>query len=298
MQQREPAVPDGAATRIDASMGIAEEAAFLGDTGNRMFSVLHRPLDSPVAAVVVCPSLYADAIHNYRREVELARALAVRGIAVQRFHYRGTGQSDGDDLDLTYDRLRNDAEEAVAHAVAATGVDQLALVGTRLGSFVAAALAVPREGAPLAVWEPPLNARQYFREAFRAKLIREMRATETQSTTSAQLEQELLDTGWIDILGYTVGRRVFDTARDLAFAAELGDCPRPLLVVRLSASEVSRPLEEAVDQWTSRGFDVTVSVGHSREAWWFVDEHSVPTSAPVPATVEWLCDQLVGVGVP
>jgi alpha-beta hydrolase superfamily lysophospholipase len=102
-------------------MGIAEEVAFVGDLGNRMFSVLHRPLDSPVAAVVLCPSLYADAIHNYRREVELARALAARGIAVQRFQYRGTGQSDGNDLDITYERLCDDSQEVLAHAAAATG---------------------------------------------------------------------------------------------------------------------------------------------------------------------------------
>jgi alpha/beta superfamily hydrolase len=295
MQQSEPAVPVGTATRIDASMGIAEEAAFLGDAGNRMFSVLHRPLNPPVAAVVVCPSLYADLNHNYRREVELARALAGRGIAVQRFQYRGTGQSDGNDLDITYDQLRVDSQEALAHAVAATGVDQLAVVGIRLGSLVAAALAVRCEGAPLVVWEPPLTARQYFREAFRSKLILQIRATETESTTSSQLEQELQEQGWIDILGYSVGRRLFDTARGLSFAGELGDRPRPMLVVRLSSSEVSRPLEEAVDRWTSQGFDLSLRLAHSREAWWFVDEHSAPTSAPVPTTVEWLCDQLVGV---
>jgi hypothetical protein len=276
------------ATRIDPTSQITETASFLGESGATMFSVLHRPAGPAVAGVVVCPPLYADAVQNYRREVRLARELAMRGYAVQRFHYRCTGHSYGEGLDLTYDGLCDDANEALAHLIDSTGVDCVAFVGTRLGALVAARVAGPHAGAPLVVWEPTLEARQYFREAFRAIRITSIRGPGGGRTTSAPAEQRLLEDGWVDVVGHTVGRRLFETTRARTLDGELGEQPRPVLVVRLAFGETPQPLKDSIGQWTSRGFDVTVCHADSHEAWWFIDDDAAPTSSPVLPTVEWL----------
>ncbi len=87
----------GAAWRAVAT-GITEAAEFFGPPGERMLGLAHLPT-SAASGVLVCSSIQAEFAKNYRREVLLARALARQGRAVGRFHYRGTGNSDGDSLD-------------------------------------------------------------------------------------------------------------------------------------------------------------------------------------------------------
>jgi len=285
------------ATRIDPLSQITETASFLGDGGQRIFSIVHRPAGRAAGGVVVCPPLYNDALHNYRREVILARELAVRGFAVQRFHYRCTGHSDGESLDLTYEGLCHDADRARAHLIDTAGVERVAFLGTRLGALVAARAAGPHEGAPLVLWEPTMTARQYFREAFRAARITSIRGPRGDQTTSTPAEQRLLEDGWLDVVGHTVGRRLFESTIDRTLDGELAEPPRPVFMMRLAVGETPQIFEDSIGGWESRGFDVTVRRSDNREAWWFVDENAAPTSSPVLPTVEWLEASLLGSSV-
>src|SRR3712207_4346225 len=83
---------------------------FFGSPGEQMLATTHMPLGTPLGGVVICSSLRAEFETNYRREILLGRALADRGIAVHRFQYRGTGNSDGDARDVTFESMQLDAE--------------------------------------------------------------------------------------------------------------------------------------------------------------------------------------------
>jgi len=97
LASREPA------TRLDAG-GSIEEASFIGPEGRAMFAFLHLPDGAPVlGGLVVCSPMDAETLRHYRKEVLLGRMLAPRGVAVLRFHYRGAGNSDGDEHN--YDNL-------------------------------------------------------------------------------------------------------------------------------------------------------------------------------------------------
>ena len=85
----------GGPARTDLVAGIEEEVGFLEASGSSLFVCQHRPLGPVTGAVVICPALFVDQLRNYRAEVSLARRLAASGVLVQRFHYRGTGHSDG-----------------------------------------------------------------------------------------------------------------------------------------------------------------------------------------------------------
>jgi pimeloyl-ACP methyl ester carboxylesterase len=92
--------------------------------------------------------------HNYRREVLLARALAVAGQAVLRFHYRHTGNSDGDGVDLTFDSMREDALGAIDALRSQAPKGPLTILGTRWGSLIAAAAAAHHPDAAVVLWSP------------------------------------------------------------------------------------------------------------------------------------------------
>jgi alpha/beta superfamily hydrolase len=119
-----------------------------------VFGCRHVPSGGSVAGVVVCSPLPHRAGATHLPDARLARELARRGVVVQRFHYRGTGHSDGDPAALDLDSMAADTLDAVDHLRASTGVERLGLAGTAAGSVAAALVARELPGAPVALWEP------------------------------------------------------------------------------------------------------------------------------------------------
>ncbi|MGQ0669868.1 MAG: alpha/beta hydrolase, partial [Actinomycetota bacterium] len=144
------------ASWVETSTGIRETASFFGSASERLFGVMHTPPAAPSGGVVVCSPLYAEFARNYRREVLLGRALAERGIAVQRFHYRGSGHSDGQPGAMTFASMLGDAAVAAERLVGETGVRRVAFVATRWAALVAAAAAA-RYDSPLSLWQPSVD---------------------------------------------------------------------------------------------------------------------------------------------
>ena len=291
------------AHRIDLADGTRHEAAFVGPAGERFLGFTHLPASGPASAgVVVCPSVHAEFLRTYRKEVLLARRLCRAGIAVQRFHYRGTGNSEGDPARLDFTTMQEDALAAAEHLTARSGAPRLAFVGTRLGALVAAASARScGAGRPLALWEPALTGARYYREAFRARLVRELRHGAGERPNSDKLVAELRDTGTVDILGYLLTRALYDSTVELTLPDVVGEAARPLLVVQVAKrSELHPELDAFASQWRSRGCTVQTLIVQEEEAWWYVgedwkpDEDRPETTALVHGTADWLIEQLRG----
>lgn len=281
------------ATRIDESAGIREEIEFFGPELAKVYACLHAPLGRPVGGVVVCCSVHAELQENYRSEVLLARALAARGLAVQRFHYRGFGHSDGAPVEATFESMREDALAAVDRLRVKTGVSRPALLGARLGGLVAASAARELDGAPLVLWEPTRDPVGYFREAIRARLIHELRTGAGTRPSGDALIGELRDKGVLDVLGYPIHRRLYDSAGRRTLSAELGNRPRPILLVQLSRSRRLGPgYARLVGQLREDGFGVVAEVVPEQPAWWFSRGAARSMEVLGEATASWLVREL------
>lgn len=275
------------------------EASYFGRPG--LLGFTHTPLDvAPSGGVVICSSLHADFFRNYRKEVLLARALSARGLAVQRFQYRGSGNSEGGADEMTFGSLCDDARAAADRLAAQADVTQTTFIGTRFGSLVAA-VAGAASGAPLALWEPVLDADRYFKEAFRARMIRELKEGWATAPSSERLMEELRRNGSVDVLGYTIYRALYESASGRRLDAELGDLPRPVLVVQISrGTEVRSDLAAAASSWAQAGFPVEIRVIEQDQAWWFVGEDWQPeeqrqgTSALLKVTGDWVVQAVEG----
>ncbi len=122
------------------------------------------------AGVVVCSSVGPDAAASYGAEARLGRALARAGVTVQRFHYRGTGASDGAPEDLSFPGMVADARAALERLRTAARLPVVVgVVGVRLGALVAARLAASLDRAPVALWSPVADARPVLEAAARAR---------------------------------------------------------------------------------------------------------------------------------
>ncbi|MCA1703738.1 MAG: alpha/beta hydrolase, partial [Actinobacteria bacterium] len=241
---------------------------------------LHLPAGALIGGVVVCPSLFNDFQKNYRREVVLARSLSAHGIAVARFHYRGTGNSDGDPLDMSFESLCQDALAAAAHLRERTGLRKLAFLATRFGALVASsAAATTAEAFPLALLEPVIQADQFFADGLRIKLyIQGIRRTSQSAGQSTEpsvkaLLNEMERTGWLDMVGYTCSRQLYRSSSGRTVQGELGNVPRPVLLAQLGADVPLRPvLQSTAATLSGRGFIVDVDRLGSREQWWLPEE--------------------------
>ena len=266
--------------------GSVERAEYLGSPGARVFSYLHRPVPDPRAAVLICSPVHGEFARNYRREVLFARRLATEGIAVERFHYLCTGNSDGDCEHLTFDSMVEDSVTCAQHLLREVGEVPLLVVGSRWGSIVAASTAARFPDAALVLWEPLLETARFFKDAFRNRLIKEKRAGTKDIATGTDLERRLVAGEPVDVVAHRIEVELFRSSVGRTLEGELGPDPRDVFVVQLGTTGTLRPdLARQVERWRNAGLRVDTACIRGQESWWLVDE-TLPDEGSRPMTQE------------
>jgi hypothetical protein len=266
---------------------------FLRSDDEAIFAGLSLP-QSAKGAVVICSSLYEDFLRNYRREVLLSRALAAGGLAAARFHYRGSGNSEGDSEGLSFDRMVADAMTVGRSLREASGDPSIAYLGTRLGGLVAAAASKADGAAPLALWEPTVQPRSYFREAFMASSIRDLKRDPEAKSPMQDIVDVLHSEGRIDLLGYTVTRSFHDDLIGRSLMDEIGPEARPVLLVQVASEDrLGGSYERLANGLRGQGCDVVVETVAAEQSWWFTgarwvaEEHREGTKTLIDRTASW-----------
>ncbi len=272
-----------------------EEAALLGEPGSRSLAFLVRPSRAAVGAMVLCSSLYHDLDLNNRTELMVARALAARGFATVRFHYRGTGNSE--DIPggaVTFDSMVADGRTALSWLVERTAVTRPFLCGFRLGALVAAELARGDGGTPLVLWAPMANGAEYYRGLSRASMVAGVRAESGRRQGGASAEQQLAEQDSVEMLGNVVHRASYDDLRRRSLPPELGG-RRRILVVQVGLGDGTAQQEALVAGWTAAGAHVEILRIRMRQLWmipdaWEPEEESPTTQQLVAGITDWAVD--------
>jgi hypothetical protein len=288
--------------RVDDALGIRERVEITGG----QFRFVHLPgaeSSQVVSGAVVCPSLGDEARRNYRREFLLGRALATRGIPVERFHYRGTGSSQGDPAAVTFHTMVEDAVAAGRRLERETRVRRLAFVGTRWGALVASAAGRRFERPALVLWEPAVDGASFFRELFRVSAIRELSARG--GNGSSQALRRLRAEGSMDIRGHEFHLALYDSAAGLSLEEEVSGKAASVLLAQFSAKRSLRPAyARLVERLRGAGVRVDVHFVERREQWWFINpRQETPTGGPwsqrlVDATAAWIGRAAAGLLAP
>jgi len=281
------------ATLVDAA-GTRQVVGFYGTGPRRTFGAVHLPRGRATAGVVICPALHSDFERTYRRDVLLGRTLCAQGYAVHRFHYRGLGNSEGVPSDATFDTMREDALLAAERLRGLADVQTVGFAGTRWGGLVAASAAADHHGAPVVLWEPPIDTARYFREAGRARAVRDAKEGR-QPTSWDSLLEDLQRSGSIDVLGYAIDEALYRGAAGRTLLGLLGSRPRPVLLVQLGRGRsLSADYRAVVDEYRRRGFEIETGLVEGEGAWWFVGGFWEPvetrrsTSLLIEMTTAWI----------
>lgn len=141
------------------------EAVVLENNGQKIFGILHTPkgITRP-PCVLVCHGLGGHKTGRYRVYVDLAEALVAAGIAVFRFDFRGSGDSEGSFGDMTLTGEVSDALVALKYLQGEKKIDnhRIGVFGRSLGGAVAV-ISSAKFGAAksLALWSPIFDGEQW-----------------------------------------------------------------------------------------------------------------------------------------
>jgi pimeloyl-ACP methyl ester carboxylesterase len=141
------------------------QAQFFGNSDSPLYGVYHPPTAKRVhdKAVLLCYPVghaYMRAHWAFRR---LAKMLSEAGFNAFRFDYFGTGDSAGDMLEANIGRWISDIRMAAQELKDISGVQQISVVGLRLGAALAAEAS--KQGVifrDLILWDPVITGKEYL----------------------------------------------------------------------------------------------------------------------------------------
>lgn len=161
-------------------------ALFFGPSTQQLYGVLESPSGRPRKTGVL---LLQPGLQEYMRSHwafrSLGGALAARGFPTLRFDYRGTGDSAGEPEATSFEACVDDARVAAEELRDAGMVQDVTLIGMRLGAAIALRAAQKLAFAKrLLLWNPIVTGRAYLAEleqmdrALRLQLLHGLRGPE------------------------------------------------------------------------------------------------------------------------
>lgn len=134
----------------------------------QIFGVLHRPLDTDNAPIVVIHHGFASSKHGSNRcYVHLAEALTKHGIAALRFDFRGSGDSEGSLEQIALGDLVSDSTAICRHLQDIEGIDpsRMGMFGASLGGTIAILSGTTQADLKaLALWAPVASGELWYRD--------------------------------------------------------------------------------------------------------------------------------------
>lgn len=138
------------------------EAITLINQDQKMFGILHRPCQpGPVPAVLICSGYAGNKAGKFRLFVRLAEELVKQGIAVLRFDYRGSGDSEGDLQEITVESKVSDTLMCLDFLANDPQIDpsRIGLLGRSMGGAISILAAKKfSKIKSLALWAPVFDS--------------------------------------------------------------------------------------------------------------------------------------------
>lgn len=150
-----------------SSPKTAFEPFFFGVPDRQLFGCYHAPQVEAKrdSAVVICYPMGQEYIRSHRAYQQLAIRLARMGFHVLRFDYSGCGDSYGEADEGHFDQWLGDISLAINEIKNRSGLQQVTLVGLRLGAALAMLASLQHsEVVNLVLWEPIINGKAYLEE--------------------------------------------------------------------------------------------------------------------------------------
>jgi len=150
-------------------MSPAEQVVpfYFGTPDKVLFGCFHEPTPEKRrrCAVVVCQPMGHEYVNSHRALRQLAGRLCDAGFPVLRFDYYGCGDSSGSAEEGGIPQWLEDTSTAISEVKRKTGLDQVCLVGLRLGGTLAMITALEQGNLEsMILWDPVVSGKDYLEQ--------------------------------------------------------------------------------------------------------------------------------------
>lgn len=234
------------------------EPFVIGEKGKRIFGIVELP-DSGESfpAVIMLHGFGGQHITTAFKFPRLSRKLVEKGFATVRFDFRGSGDSEGDFIDVTPTTELNDALEVISWVRNSEWCNnELYLLGYSLGGFISALVAASCENLKsICMWAPAILNKEIFKGEF------------------AKFKGQFESDGYIDLAGLKLGKGFVDEILNIDASKELEKYTGPVMIIHGSEDKVV-PYEPVKKYATIRAlkFHSIEGAGHKFESTKWIEE--------------------------
>jgi exosortase A-associated hydrolase 2 len=264
-------------------------ARFVGEPQRRLFVVSRVP-ERPRGCVLLVPA-FGDEMNKSRHLLTaVAAGLASRGIAAVLVDLYGTGDSDGEFRDASWEGWLDDLRATRAR-LREEGLEPDRLLGVRTGALLALE-AARRDGWSLArtvLWQPVVDGDRFVTQFLRMRVAARLDAADRE--TVGDLRKRLAAGEILEVGGYEITRAHVDGLGRARLADLLDGATAPVTWFETVASggTVPPPLEAAAGAARERGARIDLQPVAGEPYW--ASSELVSAPALVAATVDALAEE-------
>jgi exosortase A-associated hydrolase 2 len=266
---------------------------FLDGPRGRLFAIRRAPGRPGRGREVLLVPPFAEEMNRSRRMLALQMAaFAVRGVGSLLVDPSGTGDSEGDFAEATWEGWRLDML-AAADWLGRRSDGPIAMLGLRLSCFLA--LAIARGGAipldRLILWQPVLSGETAMTQMLRLRLAGEMAVAGDAKLTTKELRSRLAAGEVVEVAGYPLSGTLVDAIDHLRLV-DMVPPPGPRVdwieVIQDSGVGIGPAASAVLERWRAAGCDVRPRTVAGEPFW------SLQETATIPALVAATAALLAG----
>ena len=254
-------------------MNVDLGATFMGPDGRRLFVITHKPVSVVRGCVLLVPP-FGDEMNKSRHLLaDVARGLVAAGFCTVLPDLYGTGDSDGEFREATWEHWKEDLR-CIGTALAQQGLTIEAMLCIRTGA--ALGIEVARDaGWPLKqtiIWQPVADGSRFLTQFLRLRVAASLGSD--QAETVAGLRQRLKQGEVLEVAGYELSPALAQQLDRVSLAPLLASARGAILWLEIvpSGETMFPPLSAAgVAQAQASGADLQ-AVAVAGEPFWASSE--------------------------
>lgn len=264
---------------------------FLEGTAGRLFSVYHEPVGAaaPWGNMLVVPPFNEEMNRCRSTVTRQAREFGRLGVGTMVMDLHGTGESDGNYRDASWDLWIENIRQAIAWLDAKPG-GCIGLLGIRLGVPLALTALRQEPGKrALIAWQPVVDGKIYFTQFMRIRIAANMDRTDIPKDTTSAMRAALAEGRNIEVAGYEINPGLAAAIENVQLDELLPPESTPVAWFEKgggAGNTISPASEKLVESWRAAGRSPEVIV-FDDPAFWALHERSLAPDL-LKKTADWI----------